>query len=249
MKDLIAIDNLRCSIFVPKVAYNGDNITKMMTAFPGYLPSSIPLGQVPFQLMGLPILPPDINNQPWQLTSSNNKEVITFYDDKIDIIINLSNIKYSVELLKETSKHCCEMFERIMNTFKFTSIRLAIAPTLRVPFGEKEHVTKSGFLSRVFLLNEFEGTHTDNCDFSQVFRINRQLHDKTYLVNHLIKFSTEQINKIENNTLHVNEVLVSSLDINTFVNPTYNMGISELNEFYQKSPNWCENLINYYFFV
>ena len=82
MKTNLNFINIRCSIFVPKVAYNNDNLTKMMSAFPNFLPSTVQIPPIP--LLGLPIIQQDFANQPWQLTSADKQKCITSFDDKID---------------------------------------------------------------------------------------------------------------------------------------------------------------------
>lgn len=247
MKELLKLSNLRCSIFVPKVSYNTENLEKVLQAFPGFLPSTIqPQVAIPVEFVGLPIQI-NMQNGPWQISNNDNKTVISFYDDKIDIVIQLDEISYDVDFLEKKSKECCDIFEKIMTTFNFVSVRLAIAPTLKMQFNTKNGNNKKSFLEQIFSLNTFSDVANDTCDFSQVYRINHELNDKTYLVNHLVKFSTDQNAVIQGSTLIVSENLVVSLDVNTFVNPLYSMRIEEIKDFYSQSPSWCDDFLNYYF--
>lgn len=245
MKTNLNFINTRCSIFVPKVAYNNDNLTKMMSAFPNFLPSTVQIPPIP--LLGLPMIQQDLANQPWQLTSADKQKCITFFDDKIDIVINHEGVKYKKTVLESISADCFSMFEKIINAFGFTSVRLAIAPMLRIPFMENGNSKKYDFLNKVYALNKFEDAQVDNCDFSQVFRINKELNNKTYLINHLTKFSTDVCNAIKDNKIISTEFLNIALDINTFVDPTYNMDVEDLRDFYSKSPTWCDDIVNFYF--
>lgn len=248
MKQSLKIVNIRCSIFVPKVTYNPENLQKMLGAFPGYLPSTIQsqILPIPMELAGLPVQM-DMQNTPWQISKASEKTVISFFDDKIDVVIQLEGAPYDLNLLAAKSKDCYDIFKKIITTFNFVSVRLAIAPTIALQYRPNEGVSKQKFLQKMYALNTFNNTPNDTCDFSQVYRINKNLNNATYLVNHLAKFTTEQQATIQGNSMTIRENLVVSLDVNTFVNPIYNMKIAELKDFYEQSPSWCDELLDYYF--
>lgn len=243
MKECLKTANIRGSIFVPKVAYNTVNLDKMRTAFPDFMPTVLSPMAIPDVIYAVGAM----NNNAWRLISPDQMATISFYDDKIDIIINKEAMPYSEIEIAKCSSQFFELFKKIYDAFGFSSIRLALAPTLFLPFTEDAPFTVTDFTKRIYSFNQFQGSSVDNCDFSQVFRVNRQLNNKNYLINHLTKFSTEFFQEQKGDTIHTGQRMTISMDINTFVNPQYKFEEKEMYDFYDQSPKWCEELIHSYF--
>ena len=243
MKTNLKMGNIRGSIFVPRVAYTPDNLDKMRDAFKDYMPTALPQVAMPDFLPGYLAM----NKNAWRMVSPDQKETISFYDDKIDIIVNAEAIPYTEEEIKKWGKHFFDSFKKIIDAFQFSSIRLALAPTLYLPFTEGSPFTINDFTNRIFAFNKFQGSGVDNCDFSQVFRVNKQLNGKDYLMNLLSRFSTEQYQEQKENTIHTGIRLIVNVDINTFMNPQYVFAENEMHDFYDLSPKWCEELMCSYF--
>lgn len=243
MKSKLKVTNVRGTIFVPRVDYNTANLRKMQEAFPGYLPSMISPIALPDFVPGMGVF----KNNSWRLVSSDQTESISFYEDKIDIITNSNELPYNVELLHKQSQHFLETFMKIISAFSFKSSRLAIAPTLFIPFLENEQNGIHEFTKKIFAFHQFNGSELANCDFSQVYRVPKNLNGSDYLINHLTRFSTEMFQTQVGNVIHIGERLILAVDINTFVNPVYSFDEIALKDFYTNSPTWCEELLSDYF--
>lgn len=243
MKSNLKTANVRGSIFVPKVAYNSENLDKMRSVFVGYMPTIIAPSLV------APVFPPFVgalNTNMWRLISPDQLVNISFFDEKIDIVVNTNNLSYDVSEIGKLGTFFFESFKKIVNLFGFTSTRLALAPTLYLPFSEGDSFVKD-FTCRIFSFNQFKGSYLDNCDFSQVFRVMNKLNGKDYLINNLVKFSTELFQEQKGNNILVEQRMNISVDINTFVNPQYIFSVLEIFEFFKMSPQWCEELMCSYF--
>ena len=243
MKTYLKIANIRGTIFVPRVAYIAENLDKMRQAFKDYMPTVLPpQATMPEFLPGYLAM-----NTAWRMVSPEQKETVTFYDDKIDIIVDTWATTYTEEELKICGEHIFDSFKKILDAFRFSPNRLALAPTLYIPITENGPFKLNDFTSRIFTFNQFQGSGISNCDFSQVFRINKKLYEKEYLVNLLSRFSTEQFQEQMSNTINPGLRMVVNVDINTFMNPQYIFGENEMRDFYFNSPTWCEELLCSYF--
>ncbi len=243
MKNELRIANIRGTVFAPKVNYNPENLHKMQDAFPGYMPSMISPVSLPEFVPGMGVF----KNNSWRLVSADQMETISFFDDKIDIIVNCGNVPYSAELVGKYSARFLESFTKILRAFTFKYTRLAIAPTVYVPFFEGGEHNIHDFTKKIFAFHQFMGSELDNCDFSQVFRVKKSLNGTEYLINLLTRFASDMIQEQSANGIRIGQRLNTSMDINTYVNPEYSFGESELNDFFNNSPVWCEDLLNGYF--
>ena len=63
--------------------------------------------------------------------------------------------------------------------------RLAIAPTLEY---KGDTTLFKNFVNKIYAKNTFKESKVDNCDFSQVFRVDEEINGKQFIVNYLSKF-------------------------------------------------------------
>lgn len=242
MKSEFNVANLRYTIFTPKVSYSQENLVKLMALFPGYLPTLLQR-PIPIQVLGN--LSVQLENEPWQLMSIDKRECICFYDEKIDIIISCDQTMYSSKEHNSFNVHALDMMSKIIDGFNFDVYRIAYAPTLL--FSDEEKSFVSSFSERVFKINSFQNTSLSNLDFTQVYRLEKRLDDKMFLINHLIRFMSSEHLVRKNNEFSKSDSLTISVDINTYVNPEYKFGRIEVEKFLSESPSWCNDLLNLYF--
>lgn len=87
MKTYLKIANIRGTIFVPRVAYIAENLDKMRQAFKDYMPTVLPpQATMPEFLPGYLAM-----NTAWRMVSPEQKETVTFYDDKEAAILPYVN--------------------------------------------------------------------------------------------------------------------------------------------------------------
>lgn len=245
MKEKLEINSVRCSVFVPKVGYNSENIQKLMKLFPGYLPSVIDIIPKQLQILGLKMETKNIEGQPWQLVSSDSLMKIAFFDNKIDVTISFATIcKYASGTLDEVAKKMSDVLKNIVGAFKFVPTRLAFAPTLVLPLQTGGSV--QGFVRKVFAINAFEGSCLDNCEFNQLYRVSRQLDANNYMVNHLVKFNTEMVQRIDGANSEIFPLVKLEMDLNTLPRPDYSFSLDAINTFYNMASQWCDSLLNLY---
>ena len=246
MKENLEINSVRCSVFVPKVGYNSENIQKLMKLFPGYLPSVIDVIPKQLQMLGLKMETKNIESQPWQLVSSDSLMKIAFFDNKIDVTISFATIrKYASGTLEDVAKKMSDVLKNIVGAFKFVPTRLAFAPILVLPLQAGDYSVQD-FVKNVFAINTFEGSCLDNCEFNQLYRVSRQLDANNYVVNHLVKFNTEMVQRIDGTNSEIFPLVKLEMDLNTLPRPDYSFSMDATNSFYDMAYQWCDSLLNLY---
>ena len=122
--------------------------------------------------------------------------------------------------------------------------RLAIAPTIKFTGDIRQLISKvNSFYSK----DDFQGFQNDKLDFSQVYRCSEFLCSKKININYFSKFFVNNDIAIEEGKLQISKENLLNFDINTSVVDEYIFSQDEIVEFFTKSPEFCNNFINYYF--
>lgn len=239
LKDQLKIVSMRGTIFVPQMPFSMKFISRLPTVSPQEFTPSVNMSSVPMilqgNLSGIGIGPGE-----WFLVSHDKKKLIIFQSQKIDFIEKL-NIDYSLKSISEFGEKCKLLFSSIDSECS----RIAIAPTFEYT-GEKGSIIT--FANSCFKLNEFKNVKVDNCDFSQVFRVQETISDtKKVDFNYLSKFYT--INKVvqRDGAYQVAEVSMINFDINSKVDPDVVFDSNDINDFFSKAASFCEDFISFYF--
>lgn len=93
----------------------------------------------------------------------------------------------------------------------------------------------------------FLGCQNDKLDFSQVYRRSELLASKKININYFSKFFINNEITIEEGKLKISNEVLLNFDINTSVGDEYIFAQEDIKEFFTKSPEFCNNFINYYF--
>lgn len=238
MKDNLEITNLRSSIFLPLLPFEKENIEALEKIVPDFLPA-LSMSN-PINLGGVLI---EQTAAKWMMVSTDRKRKIIFQDTKVDFIAEIESA-YSKEAIKSFSDRSNSIFEVVMDLSGVSAKRLAIAPQIKINDTDENLKT---WVNLIFNKNEFKSVQLDTNEFSQIFRVEEKILEKTYLMNYLSKFSSNKslMNKDGKNSI-VDQYLLD-IDINTFVNPNYEFCKDSVKDFCDRACDFCEELINFYF--
>ena len=84
-------------------------------------------------------------------------------------------------------------------------------------------------------------------DFSQVYRRSELLTSKKININYFSKSFINNEVTIEEGKLKISNEVLLNFDINTSVGDEYIFAQEDIKDFFKKSPEFCNNFINYYF--
>lgn len=236
MKPDFIIEGLRGSVFTPQIVSNWEFISAMQEVLPNYIPFIV--SDAPQVIKGMLLSP-----EAWMLVSPDNNVRVVFQAQKIDYIIVNTNMPYTQENVQVLTKKCSRVFEKIMKVKNIKASRLAIAPTLRYV---GDVISLKTFINRVYAKNTFKKSNVDNCDFSQVFRVDEEINGGTFTINYLSKFYVATPMVVVNGINSIQEVNMLDFDINTFVNPTYSFDVSAVNDFFEKAVGFCSEFLSWY---
>lgn len=179
----------------------------------------------------------------WNYISPDNRLQINFQAQKIDVEQKVAT-EYSIESITSFAHLCIKIFVFILK-FKPQNIsRLAIAPTLKFTGDMRQLIAKvNSFYSR----NDFQGCQNDKLDFSQVYRRSELLASKKININYFSKFFVNNEIAIEEGKLKISNEALLNFDINTSVGDEYIFTQEDVEDYFTKSPEFCNNFINYYF--
>lgn len=236
LKDQLKIVSMRGTIFVPQIQFSTEFVGKLQgVSLEEFIPS-VNMSSVPMILEGnLAAIGPG----EWSLISHDKKQLIIFQSQKIDFIEKL-NIDYSSENISEFGKKCKSLFSSIDSECS----RIAIAPTFEYT-GEKGSIIT--FANSCFKLNKFKNVKVDNCDFSQVFRVQETISDSKIVVNYFSKFYTTNKMVQRDSGYQPAEVSMINFDINSKVDPNVVFDSNDINDFFSKAASFCEDFISFYF--
>lgn len=231
------IEGLRGSIFMPQITFSWDFILALKGLLPDYLPSTI--SGNPQMLRGMLLTPGD-----WTLTSPDGKNILIFTAQKVDYIVISTDTTYSQEAIKRFAEQCQKVSGKIMELTGVKANRLAIAPTFKYLGDSTQFKT---FINTVYAKNSFKNSGVDNCDFSQVFRVDEEINGTPIKVNYLSKFYTTNAVMVVNGVNTIQEVNMLDFDINTVVSPNYIFDIDAVRDFFNKSAAFCSEFMSWYF--
>lgn len=238
MKDNLVITNLRSSIFLPLLPFKKENIEALNKIVPDFLPALSMSNSI--NVAGMLIEQSGAN---WMMVSTDRKRKIVFQDAKIDFISEIELV-YSKDAIKKFAVFSNSIFKIVMDLSGVRANRLAIAPQIKINDTE-EHVKT--WVNSIFKKNEFKRAQLDINEFSQIYRVNEVISEKTYLLNYLSKFSSQKsIIKKDGKNAIVDQFLLD-VDINTFVDPNYEFNQNSVKDFFDRACDFCEDLINFYF--
>lgn len=179
----------------------------------------------------------------WNFISPSNQFQISFQSQKIDFEQRL-DVSYSEKSLSSFCELCISAFEKILDYKPQAIIRLAIAPTLKYNGDIEILVSK---INSFYSKNDFLGCQNDKLDFSQVYRRSELLASKKININYFSKFFINNEIAIEEGKLKISNEVLLNFDINTSVGDEYIFAQEDIKDFFKKSPEFCNNFINYYF--
>lgn len=222
------ITTLRGTMFYTPLLYTREFVASLGDAVDGFIPAFVrdPNALPMFQL--------------WQLESPDQKELLAFNGNKIDLVKQVENKLDDADMIAFT-EHCKTVFGKIMEvTGNNPSPRLALAPTIMVANnGERPEA----LYARLFSAREFKHTPLDTSNLSQVYRIVKSIGGKDIKFNHVANFHADS--QIANN--NVQERYLCDFDINTMADPNYKFDKAGMEEFFSISAACFADFYNYYF--
>lgn len=238
MRNSLTITSLRSSIFMPLLPCKRENIEALNTVVPYFLPAlsmsnSINVGGMLIEQSGAN----------WMMVSTDRKQKIIFQDNKIDFISEIEQ-PYSKNAVEEFSKLSNSILKKIMELSGVMANRLAIAPQIKIKDTEENVKT---WVNSIFNKNEFKSVQLEANEFSQIYRVNEKISEKTYLLNYLSRFSSQKSLVKKDGKNSIVDQFMLDIDINTFVDPNYEFNQNSVKVFFDRACDFCEDLINFYF--
>lgn len=238
MTQQFQLEKIRGTIFIPRIPYDWAFVKSLLSTLVDYVPTVYGSPQVIDNVI--------YNPGDWALISSDGSKRLFFQAQKVDFIFS-SMGTYTQDRVTEFANSFGEVFEIIMAYQNKSATRLAFAPSFICP---QPFMGTKGFLNKIYAESKisFEGAQLDNCDFSQVFRLNKTIKGQEVLVNFLSKF-------YNGNVLMFNEkgestpslITKADFDINTLPQPDLVFSIEATKEFFINAPSYCDSFYNFYF--
>jgi len=197
----------------------------------GYLPMLVRDNGV---LPGLPT---------WQLASPDEKEILAFNGDKIDLV-HVVESEIEEERIAAFATRCKIVFGRILETTGYLCTRIALAPSVIVA---EKAARPVALYNRVFAVREFDGVSLDTSNISQVYRLNKVIGGNEIKINHVSNFRVENELVTIGGINQLRERYMGDFDINTMVNPEYKFSVSDVMEFFDMAPSCFVKFYNLYF--
>ena len=234
MKSYFNIVSLRGTIFLPQIVFDWTFVSEMLKILPNYVPTN----NTPQIINGV-----IVNSTDWMLGTQDGTERLIFQPQKIDFILNKES-SYSERDIDEFSKKCDKIFSKILELRNAKASRLAIAPTFKY-IGDIS--TLKSFIQKIYATRVFKEESLDNCEFSQVYRVNENIGDSVFKINYLSKFYTSGNIVIVNGVNTIQEYNLVDFDINTFNDTNYSFDIDLVKTFFSKSSGFCSDFMTFYF--
>ena len=211
---------LRGTIFTPPIKYSRELVTGLSSVVSDFVPVLIR------DVGTLPMWPT------WQMSSPDEKEILVFNGEKIDIMMTVNLEKNDADIVA-FAEHCKVVFGRILELTGYVCSRLALAPSVVVAEGG---VRPDALYDKLFAIQEFKNEKSDISNVSQVFRIITKIGGKDIRVNHLANFHVENDVIDVKGKNQLRERYICDFDINTMVHPDYRFSIDEMKEFFKITP-------------
>lgn len=225
------IKTLRGTVFCPPIRFTKEFVNDLSGTIDGYLP----------------ILVRDSNTLPifqvWQLSSPDEKELLAFNGDKIDLI-QVVEAEVDDDLIHSFSERCQAVFGRILEITGAVCTRIALAPTVIITEnGERP----SELFDRLFNVREFASVQLDSSNFSQVYRVDRSIGGSVIKINHVASFKAENelISTANGNQLRLR--YMCDFDVNSMPHPEYRFNSVGINDFYRMAPDFFADFYRIYF--
>lgn len=236
MKDSndFSLVQLRESIFVQKDEWKLGEISDINRKLLGYAFGVIPRN-IPSKRGMFPV--------DFVLSSLNERTRILFSVQKVDCIIETES-KDIMRSLNDLNKRCTEILLDVLEiTGTKTASRLAVAPLFRY---NSNTALQEKFVETIYAKSKlkFKNEKIDNCEFSQLFRVNEGINGRKIKINYLSRFYVENIFTRNEKPRLCN---MAVFDINTLPDPEYNFDVDFVKNFFLKSPVFCEDFLSYYF--
>lgn len=222
---------LRGTIFCTPIKYTKEFISSLAGVIDDYIPTLVrDNGMFP----GLPT---------WQLSSPDDKEILAFNGDKIDLV-QIVESELGEEQIVNFALRCKIVFGRILETTRYVCTRIALAPSVIIA---EKAAKPTALYNRVFAIRELEGVSLDTSNISQVYRLNKIIGGSEIVINHVSNFRVENELVTIGGINQLRERYMGDFDINTMVNPQYKFSVADVMEFYDIAPSWFIKFYNLYF--
>ena len=225
------IKTLRGTIFCPPIRFSREFINALSGTIDGYLP----------------ILVRDSNTLPifqvWQLSSPDEKELLAFNGEKIDLI-QVVESRIEDDRIRLFSERCQVVFGRILEITGAVCTRVALAPSVIITEnGERP----SALYDRLFIVREFANVQLDSSNLSQVYRVDWSIGGSIIRLNYVANFKAENelISTANGNQLRLR--YICDFDVNTMPHPEYRFNTLEVNEFFRMAPDSFADFYRIYF--
>lgn len=225
------IKTIRGTIFCPPIKYTREFVSTLADLCEDYLPVIVRDNGA------LPVFPI------WQLSSPDEKEILFFNGEKIDLVQVIEG-EVDHNTLQSFCERCKIVFSSILDYTKYPCTRIALAPSVII---SEKGVMAPALFSRLFAIREYQGKKLDTSNLSQVYRINKEIGGNEIMINHVANFHAENelINVGGINQLR--ERYMGDFDINTMVNPDYKFTIEDINAFFGFVPSIFSSFYSLYF--
>lgn len=222
---------LRGTIFCPPIRYSKEFVAALTGVVNEYTPVIIRDNGA------LPVLPI------WQLTSPDEKELILFNGEKIDLIQRVEN-EMDDDAIRAFAERSKIVFSKVMEVANVVCTRIALAPSVIIT---EKGAKPSALYNKLFSINSFEDTQLDTSNLSQVYRVAKTIRGKEVKINHVSNFRLENELVNLNGINQMRERYMGDFDINTMVNPEYKFSVDDVKEFFNLSPAMFASFYNLYF--
>ena len=229
---MYSITTLRGTMFYSPLRYTKEFVANLGHIVDGYIPAFVrdPNALPMYQL--------------WQLESTDQKELLAFNGDKIDLLMQVEGEQDDVDI-EAFAERCKVVFGKIMDvTGNNPSTRVALAPTVVVA---NNGARPEALYARLFSAREFKNTPLETSNLSQVYRVMKNIGGKDVKINHVANFHVDSqiinLGAINN----VRERYLCHFDINTMADPDYKFDKEGMYEFFSMSAACFADFYNYYF--
>lgn len=222
---------LRGTIFCPPIRYSKEFVAALAEVANEYIPVIIRDNGA------LPVLPI------WQLASPDERELILFNGEKIDLVQRVEN-EIDDDAIRAFAERSKVVFSKVLEVANVVCTRIALAPSVIIT---EKGVKPSALYKKLFSINSFEGTQLDTSNLSQVYRVNKAIREKEVRINYVSNFRLENELVNLNGINQMRERYMGDFDINTMVNPEYKFNIDDVKEFFNLSPAMFASFYNLYF--
>lgn len=225
------IKTLRGTVFCPPIRFSREFVNSLAGTIDGYLPIIVRDSNT------LPIL------QVWQLSSPDEKELLAFNGEKIDLI-HVVESEIGNEEIGAFSDRCQAVFGKILEVTGAVCTRLALAPSIIITENGRRPAT---LYERVFNVREFAHVPLDSSNLSQVYRVDRSIGERMIKVNYVANFKAENEIVTMGNGNQLRIRYVCDFDVNTMPHPEYRFDANSVNEFFRMAPATFAEFYNLFF--